>query len=156
MWRPRALLREIHGRQHCLRWETPTTARLWDDNSRDDDSTPARTGMPSEKPDPSRFSRGPRDAWLVIRLPPASQNGSMANVCARPKAPTATPNPTPSVAKRRAQANPKISQRDLAKGIGMSLGRTNDIQRKRLEYDALQAQLEQITAEAQAAGLIDS
>ena len=56
---------------------------------------------------------------------------------------------------RQIQANPKISQRDLAKGIGMSLGRTNDIQRKRLEYDALQAQLEQITAEAQAAGLID-
>ena len=101
---------------------------------------------------------------------------------------------------RQLQANPKISQRDLAKGIGMSLGRTNYIlralierglvkiehfrssknklgyrylltpegidtkaritarfiQRKRLEYDALQAQLEQITAEAQAAGLIDS
>jgi hypothetical protein len=30
------------------------------------------------------------------------------------------------------------------------------IQRKRLEYDALQAQLEQITAEAQAEGLIDT
>ena len=30
---------------------------------------------------------------------------------------------------RQLQVNPKISQRDLAKGIGMSLGRTNDILR---------------------------
>ena len=27
------------GRQHFLRWETPTTARLWDDQGLDDDST---------------------------------------------------------------------------------------------------------------------
>ncbi|RZU99599.1 polysaccharide deacetylase family protein [Spiribacter vilamensis] len=30
---------QIGGRQHFLRWETPTTARLWDENSLDYDST---------------------------------------------------------------------------------------------------------------------
>ena len=30
---------QLGGRQHYLRWQTPTTARLWDDNGLDDDST---------------------------------------------------------------------------------------------------------------------
>ncbi|WP_201220474.1 polysaccharide deacetylase family protein, partial [Halochromatium roseum] len=30
---------QLGGRQHYLRWETPTTARLWDDNGLDYDST---------------------------------------------------------------------------------------------------------------------
>lgn len=30
---------QLGGRQHFLRWETPTTARLWDDNGLDYDST---------------------------------------------------------------------------------------------------------------------
>ena len=30
---------QLGGRQHFLRWETPTTARLWDDQGLDDDST---------------------------------------------------------------------------------------------------------------------
>jgi hypothetical protein len=29
----------LGGRQHFLRWETPTTARLWDDNGLDYDTT---------------------------------------------------------------------------------------------------------------------
>ncbi|MBK5931420.1 MarR family EPS-associated transcriptional regulator [Halochromatium salexigens] len=98
---------------------------------------------------------------------------------------------------RQLQANPKLSQRQLAKALGISLGRTNYclraliarglvkvehfrssknklayaylltpdgietkaritarfLQRKRAEYDALKAELEQLTAEAE--GLID-
>jgi EPS-associated MarR family transcriptional regulator len=101
---------------------------------------------------------------------------------------------------RQLQANPKLSQRQLAKALGISLGRTNYclraliarglvkvehfrtsknklayaylltpegldtkaritarfIQRKRAEYDALKAELDQLTAEADAEGLIDS
>lgn len=30
---------QLGGRQHYLRWQTPTTARLWDDNGLDYDST---------------------------------------------------------------------------------------------------------------------
>ncbi len=30
---------QLGGRQHDLRWETPITARLWDDNELDYDST---------------------------------------------------------------------------------------------------------------------
>ena len=99
---------------------------------------------------------------------------------------------------RQLQANPQLSQRQLAKALGMSLGRTHYclralierglvkvqhfrtsknklgyaylltpegidtkaritarfLQRKRAEYDALK-QLEQLTAEAEAEGLIE-
>jgi len=99
---------------------------------------------------------------------------------------------------RQLQANPKLSQRQLAKALGISLGATNYclraliarglvkaehfrtsnnklayaylltpagietktgitarfLQRKRAEYDALKAELEQLTAEAQAEGLL--
>ena len=101
---------------------------------------------------------------------------------------------------RQLQANPKLSQRQLAKALGISLGRTHYclralierglvkvqhfrtsknklgytylltpegidtkahitagfLQRKRAEYDALKAELEQLTAEAKAEGLLDS
>jgi len=52
----------------------------------------------------------------------------------------------------------KLGDRDLLTPHGLDTKAritARFIQRKRLEYDALQAQLEQITAEAQAAGLID-
>ena len=98
---------------------------------------------------------------------------------------------------RALQSNPRLSQRQLAQALGISLGKTNYcvralierglvtaqrfrtsnnklayaylltpegietktritarfLQRKRAEYDALKAELEQLTAEAQAAGL---
>ncbi len=101
---------------------------------------------------------------------------------------------------RQLQANPKLSQRQLAKALGMSLGRTHYcvralierglvkvehfrtsknklgyvylltpegietkaritarfLERKRAEYDALEREFEQITAEAEAEGLIDA
>ncbi len=100
---------------------------------------------------------------------------------------------------RQLQANPQLSQRQLAKALGISLGRTHYclralierglvkvqhfrssnnkrayaylltpagidtkaritarfIQRKRAEYNALKAELDQLTAEAAAQGLID-
>ncbi|MEA3642082.1 MAG: MarR family EPS-associated transcriptional regulator [Lamprobacter sp.] len=100
---------------------------------------------------------------------------------------------------RQLKANPQLSQRQLAKALGISLGRTNYclraliergwvkvehfrssknklayaylltpegidtkaritarfLQRKRAEYDVLKVELEQLTAEAEAEGLID-
>ncbi|TVQ93581.1 MAG: MarR family EPS-associated transcriptional regulator [Chromatiaceae bacterium] len=100
---------------------------------------------------------------------------------------------------RQLQANPQLSQRQLAKALGISLGRTHYclralierglvkvqhfrssnnkrayaylltpagidtkaritarfIQRNRAEYNALKAELDQLTAEAAAQGLID-
>jgi len=99
---------------------------------------------------------------------------------------------------RQLQANPELSQRQLAKALAISLGKTNYclraliarglvkaenfristnklgdpyvltpagietktritarfLQRKRAEYDALKAELEQLAAEAQAEGLL--
>lgn len=37
----------LGGRQHFLRWETPTTARLWDDNGLDDNTTLSDADRPS-------------------------------------------------------------------------------------------------------------
>ena len=122
-----------------------------------------------------------------------------------PSNPT-TPEPNPKVnedltfqALRQLQANPNLSQRQLANALGMSLGRTHYcvralierglvkvehfrtsknklgyaylltpegietkaritayfLERKRAEYDALKQELEQLTAEAEAEGLIE-
>jgi hypothetical protein len=64
------------------------------------------------------------------------------------------------------QAHPQASQLELARALGISLGRTNHcvravieqktrilarfLKRKQAEYQALQAELEQLTAEAKA------
>ena len=66
---------------------------------------------------------------------------------------------------RQLARQPRTSQRALAKQLNTSLGRINDylnarltarfLQRKRAEYEALRAEIEQPTAEVEAEGLSD-